>query len=50
MSNQKIKKKRKSKGGDQPPRSSQINLKEEVSADFFDYFEDDEPYQEIQIT
>jgi len=27
-----------------------INHKEKVSADFFDYFEDDEPYQEIQIT
>lgn len=27
-----------------------INVDEEVSADFFDYFEDDEPYQEILIT
>lgn len=27
-----------------------INYKEEVSADFFDYFEDDEPYQGILIT
>ena len=27
-----------------------INYKEEVSTDFFDYYYDDEPYQDIQIT
>lgn len=33
-----------------PTKEIKINHKEEVSADFFDYFEDDEPYQEILIT
>jgi len=31
-------------------KKSHINHKEEISADFFDYYDNDEPYQEIQIT
>jgi hypothetical protein len=31
-------------------KTIKINDSDEVSSDFFDYYEDDEPYQEIQIT
>ncbi|MCL1990433.1 MAG: hypothetical protein FWG67_06030 [Defluviitaleaceae bacterium] len=48
MDGKKDKKKRKVKN--KPVKEVKINQKEEISKDFFDYFEDDEPYQEIQIT
>lgn len=33
-----------------PHGKQSINQKAEITGDFYDYFEDDEPYQGIQIT